>query len=312
MYRPPALRARTTRSRLDRSRVTSDAHRMRNLAVGVQLPEVEREVRWPELLAIARRAEESGFDSIWAGDHMLYRGDGGPERGPWDVWTMLAALAASTERVTLGPLVASTAFHPPGLIARMAAAIDEIAGGRFVLGLGAGWNEVEFRAFGLSNERLVARFEEAFEIIRRLLSSERVTFSGRYYEVDDALLLPPPARRVPIMVGSHGPRVLGASLPHAAAWNTWYSWYGNSVEGFTALSEKFPGSFRRSACVLVSVDGGAGERPPEEGAPPVEARRLVPHLEELAAAGADEAILVLDPITADSVGHVAEILGRGA
>jgi alkanesulfonate monooxygenase SsuD/methylene tetrahydromethanopterin reductase-like flavin-dependent oxidoreductase (luciferase family) len=285
---------------------------MRNLAVGVQLPEVEREVRWHELLAIARRAEESGFDSVWAGDHMLYRGDGRPERGPWDVWTTLAALAASTERVALGPLVASTAFHPPGLVARMAAAIDEISGGRFVLGLGAGWNDVEFRAFGLPRERLVARFEEAFEIIRRLVAGERVTFSGRYYEVDDALLLPPPARRMPIMVGSHGPRVLAASLPHAHAWNTWYSWYGNSVDGFAELSAKFPGTFRRSACVLVSVDGGAGERPAEEDAPPVDAGRLGAHLEELAEAGADEAILVLDPITAGSVARVAEILGRSA
>jgi alkanesulfonate monooxygenase SsuD/methylene tetrahydromethanopterin reductase-like flavin-dependent oxidoreductase (luciferase family) len=285
---------------------------MRNLAVGVQLPEVEREVRWDELLAIARRAEECAFDSIWAGDHLLYRNDGRPERGPWDVWTMLAALAASTERVALGPLVASTAFHPPGLIARMAAAIDEISAGRFVLGLGAGWNEVEFRAFGLSDLRLVARFEEAFEIIRRLVAGERVTFAGRYYEVDDALLMPPPARRVPIMVGSHGPRLLAASLPYADAWNTWYSWYGNNVEGFAELSGKFPGAFRRSACVLVSVDGGAGERPPEEEAPPIEARRLRSHLEELADAGADEAILVLDPITAHSVGLVAEILGRSA
>ena len=100
---------------------------MTRLPIGVQLPEVEREVRWPELLAIARTAETAGFDSIWVGDHMLYRGDGRPERGPWDVWTVLAALAASTERVRLGPLVASTAFHPPGLIARMAAAIDEVS-----------------------------------------------------------------------------------------------------------------------------------------------------------------------------------------
>src|SRR4051794_33088500 len=231
MYRPPALRARTTRSRLDRSRVTSDAHRMGNLAVGVQLPEVEREVRWHELLAIARQAERSGFDSIWAGDHMLYRGDGRPERGPWDVWTMLAALAPSTERVLLGPLVASTAFHPPGLIARMAAAIDEISGGRFVLGLGAGWNEVEFHAFGIPFDNRVARFQEAFEIIRRLVVGERVTFEGQYHLVEDALLLPAPARQVPLMIGSQGPRILAATLPHVDAWNAWYSWYGNSPEG---------------------------------------------------------------------------------
>src|SRR5205814_5442447 len=88
---------------------------------------VEREVRWPELRAMASTAENCGFDSIWVGDHMLYRGDGRPERGPWDAWTLLPALAASTERVRLGTLVASTAFHPPGLIARMAATIDEVS-----------------------------------------------------------------------------------------------------------------------------------------------------------------------------------------
>ncbi len=109
------------------------------MRVGVQLPEAEREVRWPEYLAMARAAEEVGFDSIWLGDHLLYRGDG--ERGPWDAWTLLAALTAATERVRLGPLVACTAFHPPALIARMAAALAEVSGGRFVLGLGAGWNE---------------------------------------------------------------------------------------------------------------------------------------------------------------------------
>ena len=86
----------------------------RRLRVGVQLPEVERDVRWPELLEIAQTAEASGYDSVWVGDHMLYRGDGRGERGPWDAWSLLCALAASTERVELGPLVASTAFHPPG------------------------------------------------------------------------------------------------------------------------------------------------------------------------------------------------------
>src|SRR5437899_7257411 len=117
------------------------------MKVGVQLPEVERVVRRDELAAMARAAEECGFDSIWVGDHLLYRGDGRPERGPWDAWTQLAALAPITSRVTLGPLVAATAFHAPGLVARMAASIDEISGGRFVLGIGAGWNETEVRAF---------------------------------------------------------------------------------------------------------------------------------------------------------------------
>jgi alkanesulfonate monooxygenase SsuD/methylene tetrahydromethanopterin reductase-like flavin-dependent oxidoreductase (luciferase family) len=274
------------------------------LRVGIQLPEVEREVRWPEMLAIARTAEASGFDSIWLGDHMLYRGGDRQERGPWDVWTTLAALAASTERVQLGPLVASTAFHPPGLIARMAAAINEISSGRFILGLGTGWNEAEFRAFGIPFEHKVARFEEAFTIIRRLLARERVTFPGRFYRTDDAVLLPPPNRQVPLLVGTSGPRVLAASSPYIHYWNCWYSWYGNTPSGFAKLSATFEGNFRRSACVLVTV-GDGGERPPDPTSPPVAAAALSGHLNELDSAGADEVILVLDPINEHSVATVA-------
>lgn len=278
------------------------------LRVGVQLPEVERDVRWPELRAIARTAEASGYDSIWVGDHMLYRGDGRPERGPWDAWSVLAALAASTERIRLGPLVASTAFHPPGLVARMAAAIDEVSAGRFTLGVGTGWNEAEFRAFGIAFENKVARFEEAFTIIQRLLAGERVSFDGRFYRVDDALLLPTPKRRVPLLIGSSGPRVLAATSPHVEWWNSWYSWYGNTPSGFAALSSRFEGDFRRSACVLVAVDGGTSERALEEGSPPIESRELRTHLNELADVGADEAILVLDPINERSVAAVADAL----
>jgi alkanesulfonate monooxygenase SsuD/methylene tetrahydromethanopterin reductase-like flavin-dependent oxidoreductase (luciferase family) len=276
--------------------------------VGVQLPEVEREVRWPELRAIALAADRGGFDSIWVGDHMLYRGDGRPERGPWDVWTTLAALAASTERVRLGPLVASLAFHPPGLVARMAAAIDEVSQGRFTLGVGAGWNETEFRAFGIPYGHRVARFEEAFEIVRRLVAGERVTLAGRFHQVEDAVLLPPPVRPVPLMVGTTGPRLFAAAAPHVAAWNVWYSQYGNTPAGYAELSARFPGSFARSACVLVGVDGGGGERPADPDAPPVDLTALPRHLEELEAAGADEAILVLDPITEASVAAVAGAL----
>src|SRR5512142_1682422 len=174
---------------------------------------------------MARAAEECGFDSVWVGDHLLYRGDGRPERGPWDVWTLLAGLASVTERVAIGPLVACTAFRDPGLLARAAAAVDELSGGRLVVALGAGWNETEFRAFGIPFDRRVARFEEAFEIVRRLLAGERVSFDGRFHRVEDAVLLPPPARRPPLMVGSIGPRMLAATLPHVDAWNCWWEQY---------------------------------------------------------------------------------------
>jgi hypothetical protein len=118
------------------------------------------------------------------------------------------------------------------------------------------------------------------------------------------MLLPPPARRVPLMVGGHGPRFLAATLPHVDAWNTWYAWYGNTVEGFAELSAGI--GVRKSACVLVTVDGGRGERSAEDN--PVPEEQLREHLDALAAAGADEAILVLDPIDAGAVGRVADVL----
>ena len=292
----------------------------RPLSVGVQLPEVERDVRWPEVVAMAHAAEEVGFDSIWLGDHLLYRGDGRPERGPWDSWTMLAALAASTERVRLGPLVACSAFHPPGMLARMAITIDEVSGGRFVLGIGAGWNQSEFDAFGIAFAERASRFEEAFEIVRRLLGGERVTFEGRFSRVEDAVLLPQPRRRVPLMVGSNGDRVLRAALPHVDAWNTWYAYYGNTPDGFRALNERVTGlaedagrvptDVARSACALVLIDRDAGERPIDEGVVPLEgpAGRVADGIRALAEAGADEAILVLSPITERSIRTMGEAL----
>ena len=290
------------------------------MRIGIQLPEVEREVRWPELLAMARAAEDGGFDSIWLGDHLLYRGDGRAERGPWEAWTQLAALAAATERVRLGPLVACAGFHPPGLIARMAASIDEVSGGRFVLGLGAGWNEQEFRAFGIPFDHRVARFEESFAIVRRLLAGERVTLAGRFWQADDAVLLPPPARRTPLMIGSNGPRMLGIALPHVDAWNTWWDDYGNSAEGFAALCERIsaaaraagraPEEIERSACVLVALAGATGARRAAADARPLTGspERIAAHLRELAEAGADEAILVVDPITERSIRVLAEVV----
>ena len=271
---------------------------------------------------MARAAEEVGFDSIWVGDHLLYRGDGRAERGPWEAWTLLAALATVTERVTLGPLVACAAFHPPALLAKMAATLAEVSGGRFTLALGAGWNEVEFRAFGFPFDHRVARFEESFTIVRRLLAGERVTVRGRYWQAEDAILVPQPAQRPRLMIGSNGPRMLAASLPHVDAWNTWYEDYGNSADGFARLNQRTsaaareagrdPREIARSACVLVLLDRGSSERPIRAAAPPVDGDReaISARLRELAEAGADEAILVLSPITERSIRQLGEALQR--
>ena len=284
------------------------------MKVGIQLPEVEYEARRDEVAAMARAAEEVGFDSLWVGDHLLYRD---PVRGPWDAWTTLAWLAGITERVELGPLVACTAFHPPGVLARMAAATHELSRGRLVLGLGLGWNEVEFRAFGLPFDHLVSRFEEAFTIVRKLLGGEHVTFHGRYHEVDDAVLLPRPTTAPKLMLGANAPRMLSIGLPHVASWNTWFSRYGNTVDGFAAenagISEtaervgRDPATLERSACVFVSVES-AGMRNNDEDVQPIPAAELGAHLEALAQAGADEAILVADPITEASIRSLGTVI----
>jgi probable F420-dependent oxidoreductase len=292
----------------------------RPLRVGIQLPEVERDVRWAEVREIACAAEEAGFESLWLGDHLLYRGNGRPERGPWDTWTILAGLAVATERVTIGPLVACTGFHRPGLLARTAAAVDELSEGRLVLGVGAGWNEDEFRAFGIAFDHRVSRFEESFEIIRRLLAGERVTYAGQFNRLEDAVLLPRPRRRPPLLIGSNGDRMLSVALPHVDAWNTWYDSYGNTPAGFATLNARIdqaaaeagrdPTAITRSACVFVVLDRDAQGRPIEDRSPPVEgpAERIAAHLRELAEAGADEAVLVVSPITERSVRQLGEVL----
>jgi alkanesulfonate monooxygenase SsuD/methylene tetrahydromethanopterin reductase-like flavin-dependent oxidoreductase (luciferase family) len=186
--------------------------------------------------------------------------------------------------------------------------------------LGAGWNEPEFRAFGFSFDHRASRFEEAFEIIRRLLTGERVILEGRFHRVEDAVLLPRPSRRPPLMVGSTGERVLRLALPHVDAWNTWYEWYGNTAEGFASGNRKIdalveetgrePGDVARSACVLVVVDQANLERPIEPGVTPLEGTmdRIAQGLRDLAEAGADEAILVPYPNTEASLRTLGDAL----
>jgi alkanesulfonate monooxygenase SsuD/methylene tetrahydromethanopterin reductase-like flavin-dependent oxidoreductase (luciferase family) len=290
------------------------------LRVGVQLPEVERDVRWPEYVALARSAEAAGFDSIWLGDHLLYRDDGREERGPWDAWSLLSALGAVTARVRLGPLVACTGFASAGLLARKAAAVQEISGGRLVLGLGAGWNETEFRAFGVPFDRRASRFVESFDAIRRLLAGERVTSAGGFECFDDAVLLPRPAVPVPLMVGSTGERVLRATLPHVDAWNVWFDWFGNTPEGFASQNDRVtglvaetgrdPSAVTRSATVFVSVGDGRRDRPHTAEVPPLSGspEQIARGLKSFAEAGLEEAILVDSPITEQSIRELGATL----
>ena len=297
----------------------------RPLRVGIQLPEVEREVRWPELVDLARTIEDAGFDAIWVGEHLLYRWPDRPARGPWEAWTTMGALAAATSRVSIGPLVACTSFHNPALLAKQAATVDEIAGGRFVLGLGAGWNETEFRAFGFPFDQRIARFEEAFTIIRTLLQAGQVDFDGRFHQARDCELLPRPRPGgPPLLIGSNGPRMLRIAAPHVQAWNTWYADTANTPEGVAPLRDlvdaacrdvgRDPAAVTRTAAVQVRMPAGQGRTmgnttstqrvAPLEGSPEV----IADGLRAYAAVGVSEVQVVLDPIDRPSVVRFAAVL----
>ena len=222
-----------------------------------------------------------------------------------------------TERVEIGPLVASTSFHNPAMLAKKAATIDEISGGRLILGLGAGWNEVEYAAYGFPFDHRVSRFEEAFTIIRRLLTTGRCDFHGTYFQLDDCELLPrgPRPDGPPLMIGSIGERMLRITLPHVAAWNAWYQWFGNSVEGYLPLRDQVdaicrevgrdPAEVERTVAVLVGFPGAVGRSSAvaEENFEPIDGdpATLVPALRAFADAGVGHVQLVLDPITVESI-----------
>jgi alkanesulfonate monooxygenase SsuD/methylene tetrahydromethanopterin reductase-like flavin-dependent oxidoreductase (luciferase family) len=301
--------------------------RARPLKVGVQLPEVERVAPWSELARMATTAEALGYDSIWVGDHLLARTPGEETRGPWEAWTVMAALAAITSRVEIGPLVACTSFHNPAMIAKKAATLDEVSGGRLILGLGAGWNEPEYAAFGFPYDHRVSRFAEALTIIRRLLRGEVVDFHGEYYTLDDCQIIPPGPRPEgpPLMVGSGSPRMLDITIPYVQSWNAWYAWFDNRPEHLAPWMRKVdeaceragrdPRSVERTCAVLVGLTGGKGRRlldgtesptPPLRGSP----EALAGALREYGAAGISHVQLVLDPITVEAIEEFAPVLAE--
>jgi alkanesulfonate monooxygenase SsuD/methylene tetrahydromethanopterin reductase-like flavin-dependent oxidoreductase (luciferase family) len=291
------------------------------MKIGVQLPEVEREVRWPEYRDMALAAEQAGLDSIWLGDHLLYRTEDGAA-GPWEAWSMLAGIAAVTEHIELGPLVAATAFHNPAMIAKKAATVDEISAGRLILGLGAGWNKVEFDAFGFPYDRRASRFEEAFTVIRTLLTAGHIDFDGEFYTLRDCELLPRPRPGgPPIMIGSIGERVLRATLPWVQSWNGWYDWFGNGPDGLAGLLTKIdeicrevdrdPATLEKTVTVSVRMPDGKADAygsPGRTRSEPIPSAELAALLETYAGLGIDGVQLVVDPITVGSIERIGQVL----
>ncbi|MEU4390722.1 LLM class flavin-dependent oxidoreductase [Kribbella sp. NPDC023855] len=186
---------------------------------------------WTDVRAMAVAAEESGLDSVWLADHFFYRAPDDTVYGMHEAWTLLSAVAASTSRVELGTMVLCASFRDPGLTAKMAATLDMVSDGRLILGVGAGWHDPEYEAFGLPTDHRVGRFEEWLEIVARLVRGETVSFDGKYHQVKDAILVPAPERRIPLLVAAFGPRMLDLTAKWADQWNT--AWFGLPDEKLT-------------------------------------------------------------------------------
>lgn len=271
---------------------------------------------WQHLRDVAVSAEASGLDSIWVYDHLLFRFPGRVPQGIHEAWTLLSALAAVTSRVELGTIVLAMPFRNPALLAKMAVTLDEVSGGRLVLGVGAGWHEPEFDAFGFPFDHRVGRFEEALRIMVPLVREGRASFRGRWHAAEDAELIPwsrrPDGSSVRILIAGKRPRMLRLVAEHADAWNT--AWLGPASElppRLAPLHSALAAAGRDPATLQVTV--GVSVVLPELSSDPLDpAGALTGSVEQLAEelrayrqAGADHLICSLEPGTPAAVEHLA-------
>ena len=294
------------------------------MRIGIVLPIAQEEhppgiQSYPAIREVATAAEAAGFDSVWVFDHLLFRSDGVDE-GIHECWTILAAIAEATSRVELGTLVMCTGYRNAALLAKMAATLDHVSGGRLILGIGAGWHDPEYEAFGYPTDHKVSRFEESLAVITGLIRDGRADVDGTYVTARDAVLLPLARPDMPILVASKGPRMLELTARHADAWNA--AWFGLPDERLARLRSELA-----EACERVGRDAGSltdtvgvTVRYPEQlpggvddpsskglrGTPDEIAAGLAAH----AALGADHLIASLDPCTPETVALFAQAVAR--
>src|SRR5574338_371746 len=295
------------------------------MKIGLMLPMGDDEVLgrpapFQELRDLAIAADESGLDSVWAADHVMFRGSDGSLSGIHECWTVLSAIAAVTRRVEIGPLVLATPFRNPALTAKMAATLDEVSNGRLILGLGCGWHDPEFEAFGIGFDHPVSRFEEALAIILPMLRDGTASHNGRWYSAKAAPLLPPGPRPggPPILIAGKRPRMMRLVAKHADMWNA--AWYGPPEtagelrERVTRLHEvllaegRDPSSLALTAGVFVSFPSlltPDREQPPKNAmaGTPEEVGRMLGGFAEL---GMEHLICHLWPGTPEAVRQLAE------
>jgi alkanesulfonate monooxygenase SsuD/methylene tetrahydromethanopterin reductase-like flavin-dependent oxidoreductase (luciferase family) len=292
----------------------------RPMSLGLMLPVGEKShfgetPRFSDMVEMATVARDVGFEAIWFADHFSFTdSDENEVRGVWEAWTMMAAVAAAVPDVQIGALVACTGFRNPGVIAKMTEAIDEISGGKFILGLGAGWHEPEYQQYGFPFDYRVSRFEDAIRIIHPLLREGKADYQGRFFQANDAVNLPrgPRETGAPILIGSSGDRMLGLVAEFADAWNT--VWHSDPAK-VAALMPKIDaaldavgrprGSLIRTSGGNFAMEGYMGRRPnPVEG----DAKTMAARLGEFRALGLSHYVCGLDPCTPATISAFGTVI----
>lgn len=287
---------------------------------GIMLPMDEGEPggtapTFAELVGMTRLANEVGVDIAWFPDHLVYQWP--PDMasvGAWECFTFIAGLAAATERIALGTMVACTGFRNPGLTAKMAEAIDEISGGRFILGLGAGWHEPEYQMFGYPFDHRVSRFEDAIRIIQPLLAAGAVDYTGAYAQANQAVIRPrgPRAAGPPIIVGTSGERMLRLTARYADAWNTvWHTDASQTTEQLASLDRacaevgRDPATIVRTVGGAIAMDGYQGDG---VGVIAGEPEQIADVLRGFRDAGFRHFLASLDPCTPETIAAYGRII----
>jgi alkanesulfonate monooxygenase SsuD/methylene tetrahydromethanopterin reductase-like flavin-dependent oxidoreductase (luciferase family) len=297
---------------------------MRPIEIGLVLPMGDSFVdgstaRWVEIRDLAVRAEELGFDTVWTADELLWRPEDGKAQGWWEGVAMTGAIAAATSRVMVGTWVLSALHRNPGITAKAVETIDEISGGRFVLGLGSGHAGRQAHAFGLPEDHVYTRFEEAVAIIVPLLRQGRANFEGTYHAARDLEQRPvgPRPGRIPIMIGAQGPKMLRLAALNADIW----SWYVNERSDLTEFGPRLaaleaacvevgrdPATIGKSAGIVVEPTSITGSEavfgPPIRGS----AEEIADALRAFGAAGYTNLELVIWPPTLEAVSAMAPVL----
>ena len=293
------------------------------MKIGIVLDTVEgsldgRTPTFRDLREMAQVAEQVGLDSIWLADHLIYRFPNEAESAPWEALTMLSALAAVTTHITLGTLVVCTSFRPPAMLAKMADALDEISGGRFILGLGAGWYQPEYEAFGYPFDHLASRFDEALQIIVPLLREGHVDFQGQYYQVRNCVLRPrgPSPAGPRVLIGARRPRMLQLVARYADAWNTaWHTDTAIVKERYEPLAQACTAIGRDPATIEITVGTEVRLQPRKDDGSPDNAisgapEEIADRLRDFASVSNSHLIVSLDAVTPASIeqlGHIAEL-----